>query len=171
MKIISKRDVFFLIIGIIIAGSIGVFAYSYKASDISYTPKDKDWNVKTVQEAITDLYENKTDPTLVYSYYPESYNDYQLSKSVNLESGKYLLIINMSNSEGFNNILNVNVENATVEKTLVNYNKIVGSTNINVYHAIIDVKEENDVNIILNQNINRGYTLKQFNIYKIADSN
>ena len=54
-KIINKKIVIGFLLGVIVTLSISVVAYSYKASDISYTPKDKDKKEKTVQEAINDL--------------------------------------------------------------------------------------------------------------------
>ena len=49
------------LIGGLIFGSIGtVFALTYRASDITYTPTDNTWNVTTVGQAINDLALSKT---------------------------------------------------------------------------------------------------------------
>ena len=45
------------IIGVILASSITVYAYSYLASDISYTRDGT--NIKSVEEALNELYRNK----------------------------------------------------------------------------------------------------------------
>ena len=50
-----------VIIGGLIFGSMGVvFALTYRASDITYTPTDNTWNVSTVGEAINALALTKT---------------------------------------------------------------------------------------------------------------
>ena len=49
------------LIGGLLFGSIGVvFAITYKASDIVYSPTDNTWNVTTVGQAINDLALSKT---------------------------------------------------------------------------------------------------------------
>ena len=48
-----------IIIGIILGGILfgsGVYAASYLASDISYTPSDTSWEVSNVNDALDDLY-------------------------------------------------------------------------------------------------------------------
>ena len=60
MKIFFKNNIIGFIIGLIVAGSIGVVAYTINASDVSYTPKDNTWHVNSVQEAISDLKKNGT---------------------------------------------------------------------------------------------------------------
>lgn len=74
MKKIIKNPIFTLILGLIISGSIGVLAYSIKAEEIGYTPKDKSWSVSNVREAIDDL---KTNPSG--------------AGNINLSGGKYIL--------------------------------------------------------------------------------
>ena len=56
MKRIIKSRIFIFILGAIIFGSIGsVVAYNYSANQISYSPKDENWDVSTVKEALNDL--------------------------------------------------------------------------------------------------------------------
>lgn len=55
------RDITMFLIGGLIFGSIGtVFALTYRASDVTYTPIDNTWNVTTVGQAINDLALSKT---------------------------------------------------------------------------------------------------------------
>ena len=61
MKKKILRDITIFLIGGLVFGSIGtVFALTYRASDIVYTPTDNTWNVTTVGEAISDLALSKT---------------------------------------------------------------------------------------------------------------
>jgi len=59
MKKITKQNIFFFILGLIIAGSVAVVAVNLTASTISFEPDDDDWEVETVQEALNDLYTEK----------------------------------------------------------------------------------------------------------------
>ena len=62
MKRIIKSRIFAFILGAIIFGSIGVYASSYLAKDISFTPKNTNWkkedgtDITNVKDAIDDLY-------------------------------------------------------------------------------------------------------------------
>lgn len=56
MKRIIKNNIFGFILGLLVAGTVGVFAYSYVADQISYTT-DKNENIKSVGQALSDLYE------------------------------------------------------------------------------------------------------------------
>ena len=61
MKDKVKLTLIGFILGGLIFGSIGtVFALTYRASDITYSPTDNTWNVTTVGEAINDLALSKT---------------------------------------------------------------------------------------------------------------
>ena len=55
-----KKYIIGFILGAILFGSIGVVAYTLNANQVSYTPSDKTWKVKTVEEAINDMKENGT---------------------------------------------------------------------------------------------------------------
>ena len=44
--------------GIIIFGSVGALALNHHAREIKYTPNHNTWNVKNVDQALTDLKEN-----------------------------------------------------------------------------------------------------------------
>ena len=155
------------IVGVILASGITVYAYSYYAKDISYTKPGTETAI-SVEQALNDLYtKTKREPSLVYSDLPTSYNDGSVIKTIDLEPGKYLLIVSMANSEGFNNTLNVQVTNASISNVLLNHHQLIGETNINMYHALLDVTGNDDIVITLTQSISRGYTLKNINIYKL----
>ncbi len=53
-----RKNILFLFLGMIIAGSISVVAYQMNANQVTYQPKDNNWNVKTVKEAIDYIKEN-----------------------------------------------------------------------------------------------------------------
>ena len=50
-----KKNILFLIIGMIIMGGISAIAYQFSAKDISYTPSNSNWKVSNVKEAIDDI--------------------------------------------------------------------------------------------------------------------
>ncbi len=56
MKKIFKSKIIFLILVSFISIS-AVFAYSYIASDVGYTPTDTEWNVDNTKDALDDLYD------------------------------------------------------------------------------------------------------------------
>ena len=60
MRRFIKNNIVGFILGAILFGSIGVVAYTLNATQVSYTPSDKTWKVKTVEEAINDMKENGT---------------------------------------------------------------------------------------------------------------
>lgn len=160
MKKIRKSNIFSFVLGAIIFSSIiGVSAFTILADNISY--KDN----MTVSDALDELY-NKTSLELVYSFYPTTYNDGTLTETVNLDKGKYFVIITMANSEGFDNILDLNISNATILNEYVDYHKNIGGTTVNTYQCLIDVDSKKDITFTLNQNNARGYTMKLINIYK-----
>ena len=53
---IFKNSIFTFILGLIIAGTIGVVAVNLSANNIDFDPNDENWNVSTVQGALNDLY-------------------------------------------------------------------------------------------------------------------
>lgn len=63
MKKIIKNNIFGFILGVLLTGVAGVFAYSYIADQISYTTS-KNENVKSVGQALNDLYD-KTDKEIL----------------------------------------------------------------------------------------------------------
>ena len=52
-----KKVVLGFILGGLIFGSIGIYAASYYAKDVSYEPSDASWEVSNVNDAINSLYE------------------------------------------------------------------------------------------------------------------
>ncbi|MBR1717836.1 MAG: hypothetical protein IJ715_01035 [Bacilli bacterium] len=58
MKSIIRNNILWMMIGMLICGSGYVIAASFAASDIKYSPKDKNWKVSNVGAAIDDLYRN-----------------------------------------------------------------------------------------------------------------
>ena len=58
-KILKKEVIIAFIIGIILASSIAVYAYSYAAKDVSYT-KPGTQTAISVEQALNDLYTKKS---------------------------------------------------------------------------------------------------------------
>ena len=59
-KILKKEVIIAFIIGIVLASSIAVYAYSYYAKDISYTKAGAETAIN-VETALNDLYEKQND--------------------------------------------------------------------------------------------------------------
>lgn len=60
-----KKNIVCFILGGLLFGIIGVNGVLlYKASDIEFVPKDDNWNVNNLNEAINDLYDNRV--SLIY---------------------------------------------------------------------------------------------------------
>ena len=53
-----KKTILGVVLGIVIGATTTVVASTLLASNISYTPKDKNWKVSNVEDAIDDLYSN-----------------------------------------------------------------------------------------------------------------
>ena len=100
-----KKVVFAFILGLITAGSIaGVVAFNYDAKDISYTPKDSNWNVKTVEEALKDL---KTNPSNI-----------NISEDLTINTSEVTTVsMKITVNQSFNNALYIYSVNNTVVKT------------------------------------------------------
>ena len=63
------KIIMLLVINTLIVGSItGVFAYSYAAKDIEYTPRDTSWKVNNVEDAIKSLKNDKGGVSNNYSF-------------------------------------------------------------------------------------------------------
>ena len=167
-KLFSKSNIFSFLLGaVIFSGITSVFAYTLIASDVGYTPTESTFDVDNVSDAIDQLYNEFHKFDLVFSYYAPSYNDGTLTQTTTLQKGKYILIVTHTNSEGFGSTMSISVSGASVSKEMVNYHNTTGETNVNMYHAILDVEHGGDITISVSQSIARGYSLKHINIYKI----
>lgn len=68
MKRMIKHNICGFILGVICCSMTVYAAYNYFASEVSYTPSDKNWNVNSVEEALNELYKiGKPSPVLVGS--------------------------------------------------------------------------------------------------------
>ena len=65
-KIFKKEVIIAFIIGIILASSIAVYAYSYAAKDVSYTKPGTTTEIN-VETALNDLYNKKNNATLLWT--------------------------------------------------------------------------------------------------------
>ncbi|MBR1416349.1 MAG: hypothetical protein IJ572_00835 [Bacilli bacterium] len=58
MQKLIKNPIFMFMLGVVISiGITSVFAYSLLAPNVGYTPKDEEWDVSDVKEALDDLQE------------------------------------------------------------------------------------------------------------------
>ena len=57
-KLINKDRIFSFLLGVILCGGI-VYAANYMASDVTYKPKNKEWKVSNVNDAIDSLYNSR----------------------------------------------------------------------------------------------------------------
>ena len=93
MKKILKSRIFSFILGAVIFGFIGVVsAYTLLASDTEYHPKDEDWEVDNVSDALDYLYENVNLEYGAAQYSVSVGKGNTKTHSITLKPGKYLLI-------------------------------------------------------------------------------
>ena len=63
-----------IVITAIICISTTVYAsYKYFAKDIGFTPKNENWQVDNLEDAVNDLYENKENNLVCNSYYTKEF--------------------------------------------------------------------------------------------------
>ena len=55
-----KKMILGFILGLVVAGGVGVLAYTITADKIGYSPKDSNWKVTNVSDAIDDIKKNGT---------------------------------------------------------------------------------------------------------------
>lgn len=99
MKKILKSNILNFLIVIILLSGLSVCAYSLNCSDILFNPKNTEWSVDNVNDALDYLYD-KVDLNLT-SYYSNSVTGTLTSSrkaNVNVTKGKYLIIINVYNA-------------------------------------------------------------------------
>ena len=63
---LDKKIIITAIICFLISGTVGVVAYKVGAGDVSFTPENENWQVDNVEEAMNDLYNEKSELTLVF---------------------------------------------------------------------------------------------------------
>ena len=54
------NKILILVIGMIIGTSITLYAYSYHAKDVDFTPINEKWEVNNIEDAINDLYDKSS---------------------------------------------------------------------------------------------------------------
>ena len=136
-----KKNVFLVIIGILIGATFGVYGtMNYHAKDISFNSNNIEWNVDNVEDAVNDLYEKtkkdfelelKISATLLYnsgSNYPQlSYGTATRNITVKCIKGEITIANNDSNIGGihtnasWNNNYSTGVRIEKVEIISFNY--------------------------------------------------
>ena len=102
-----------IIIAIIVGSITGVVAYNYSAKDISYTPKDNNWNVDNVDNALGDLY-NTLNAKIENNYKLLSVNG---GSTIPVEPDKKYIVF-VSTSSVLNQNYKPSISGCTIEKTL-----------------------------------------------------
>ena len=97
MKKSLFNNLLWMVIGILICGCGYVIAASFAASDIKYSPKDKNWKVKNVAEAINSLKESVHNSSISPSVYKKMLNN--INGALNMEDG---LVPILTSNEGPN---------------------------------------------------------------------
>lgn len=148
MKKGIKKYLIGIIIGIIISSTGIVVAYNLKSNDISFNPKNSDFEANNVEDALNILYEKSgseiTEFGKVFTNYSFSDVIENATLSLNLEAGNYICEANTSIAyHGSNSNDNqvsswdiINIEGATNYKKL-NYNFYKNSST-NVYPGNVD---------------------------------
>ena len=159
MKRLLNSKLFIFILGGIIFGSItGVVAYTINAKDVTYTPKDNNWNVKNVEEAINDLY--LKDKNILTN----KLTDVALGGTIKLENNTHKIIyaVIFSYTEGFNPATIINnrtkiesIDGANSEELFYSYNDTT-NYGIRLYKL---TNCENTINIVTNTTSELGEVL------------
>ena len=120
------------IVGVIVASSITVFAYSYFANQVSYTT-DNNSNVTNVSEALNDLYSKiNTNETKYYVIQNGKLNN-KVSNLGTVSEGGYSCSVDYSN----NDFIQLNQTGGIGAKAYYPYwNLIINSNNIYPYPSI-----------------------------------
>ena len=130
-----KKIILGIFIGILIS-TLGVFAYQMNATQITYEPKDTNWNVKTVKGAIDDLKQDAE--TASSSLFTD--NVFGIYKSKNLTA--------WSGSTKENGVISLNQKDALYSISDINvpagcYFVVVNGDNLN-NSLIFDAVDAND---------------------------
>ena len=67
-KFLKNKTIFFILLALVFSIS-AVFAYSYFAQDIGFTPADSEWDVDNTKSALDDLYEISKESLSGFSLY------------------------------------------------------------------------------------------------------
>ena len=106
-KILKKEVIIAFIVGIILASSIAVYAYSYAAKDIGYTKPGENTPID-VETALNDLY-SKSNKTHKYTY----------TNIPKADSEQKTLYINIKND--YSNYQNITIDNINVQLDKILY--------------------------------------------------
>ena len=99
MKKVLKNPVFTFILGAIIFSSIGiVFAYSYTADEVEYSPSDTTWEVNDTSAALDSLREVLN---LDYTYGEQTSTSYGNWATINLGFKPRMVAAIIPTSKGF----------------------------------------------------------------------
>ena len=113
-KIINKNTMLGLIVGIIISG-VSVYAITYEAKDISFTPKNNEWKkegITDVNEALNYLYNNKFGSlTFMDVFHSESMGARIAHRQTMLELSKGKYIVLVMKNRGFSTDSNESTSN------------------------------------------------------------
>ena len=101
MKKILISRLFFFILGALVFGMSAVFAYTYLADDVSYSPLDTSWNVENVNQALNDIHSH-----------------------IHMKSGEAFLIASASSSGGLYLYHNYSPYGATFQKYYLDFSDI-----------------------------------------------
>ena len=84
-KIFKKEVIIAFIIGIILASSIAVYAYSYAAKDISYTKPGTDIPI-SVEKALNELYNKRENCTVGIYHHDGKTNKYSIETNIDYKA-------------------------------------------------------------------------------------
>ena len=92
MKKLFKSRIFFFVLGAVMFSTVSVFAYSLLAQDVGYNPKDDDWDVDNVSNALDELRDDiaRFDNLEIVSFQGNRGRNRTLTKE--LSKGRYVVI-------------------------------------------------------------------------------
>ena len=91
-KIFDTKTIITFIISGILFGSIGVYAASYYAKDVSYQSSDASWEVSNVNDALNELYQNISNGNAYIFTHNTSNGTHSYTVEKNMKNG--LIFIN-----------------------------------------------------------------------------
>lgn len=153
MKKDIKKYLIGIIIGLVISSASMVVAYSLNSSDVGFTPKNSNWQVSNVEEAVNDLYiqafeDEKFD--IIYNTASQGTEIYTITDN-DTKNYSILLVISVSGNDT-GAVTNASIEStATLDKVIDNEYSTNGYGRLWISVGKITSFKENDTITMFSQ--------------------
>ena len=134
---ITKYDIFFFVLGAIIFSSINiVFAYTLNATNVGFTPTEKDWQVDNVYDALEYIHNVDLEVLMslssdkVNGTYKQAHGSSSNNLSANFTKGTYFIMLYYSYGGGVQatNYSSITADAIGITPTNGTCNKVDGAT-------------------------------------------